>query len=153
MDSDKHSSDSEVDSEIPTSLDDLGPDTNRYCPGIRNLSGKGRAIRGLVAIFGFIAVIIYNERWPSVLDHPLLFTLGLIILSFITALTFLQTFLSFCVVDAFLGRTNISGRFLEVSHKAHELDKKRAFLIIGGALVLGLLFSALLLIKEVGSSL
>ncbi|BAM07365.1 hypothetical protein [Leptospirillum ferrooxidans] len=152
MEPDKnHPSDPE-NSEIPTSLDDLGPDSKRYCPGIRNLNAKGRALRGFVAFFGFVAVIVYNERWPSVLDHPLLFTIGLMILSFITAITFLQSFLSFCVVDAFLGRTNISGRFEKVSQHAHELDKKRAFLIIGGALVLGILFSALLLIKEIGST-
>lgn len=153
MDSGKHSAEDQNDSEIPSSLDDLGPDSNRYCPGIRNLNGKGRFLRGFVALFGFIAVIIYNERWPSVLDHPLLFTAGLIVLSFITALAFLQTFFSFCVVDAFLGRTNISGHFQKTPADAHKLDKRRAFLIIGGALVLGLLFSALLLIKEVGGTL
>ncbi len=153
MDSDKHPGEHQNDSEIPSSLDDLGPDSNRYCPGVRNLNWKGRFLRGFVALFGFIGVIIYNERWPSVLDHPLLFTAGLIVLSFITALAFLQSFLSFCVVDAFLGRTNISGLFQKVSSDAHKLDKKRAFLILGGALVLGLLFSALLLIKEVGSTL
>jgi hypothetical protein len=153
MDSEKNAHDPHGDSEIPTSQDDLGPDSRRYCPGIRNLNPKGRALRAFVAIFGFIAVIIYNERWPTVLDHPFLFTAGLIILSFITALTFLQSFLSFCVVDAFLGRTNISGQFLKVSDESHELDKKRAYLIIGGSLVLGLLFSALLLIKELGMTL
>jgi hypothetical protein len=153
MVSEKNTPNGDDDSEIPTSLDDLGPDSKKYCPGIRNISPKGRALRGGVAFLGFVAVIIYNEQWPSVLNHPLLFTTGLIILSFITALTFLQSFLSFCVVDALMGRTNISGHFKKVSHDAHELDKRRAFLIIGGALVLALLFSALLLIKELGSTL
>ncbi len=140
------------DSEIPLSSDDSPGGAGKYCPGVRNIDMKGRIIRGIGAFAGFVMVIIYNERWPSVLDHPVLFTLGLVFLSFLTALTFLQSFLSFCVVDGLMGRTNISGRFLKVSGDARQLDKKRALLIIGGALILGILFSAILLIKEVGST-
>lgn len=123
-----------------------------YVPGICNIGGKGRFIRGTGAALGFVAVILYNEKWRLLLIHPFFYFLGMLLLSFFTALSFVQAFLSFCVVDAFLGRAMISGQFHKVSLTDHEKDRRRAILVVVGSFLLGAFFSALLLVEELDRS-
>lgn len=123
-----------------------------YVPGICNLEMKGRIIRAVGAFVGFAAVIIYNENWRLLLVHPVPYFLGMVLLSSLTAMTFLQSFLSFCVVDAFLGRVLVGKELIKVSAEDHLKDRRRAFLIVTASFVLGLFFSALLLIEELDRS-
>ena len=132
-----------------------GQDSDAYIPGVCNIDRKGRWIRGAGAFLGLVLVVIYNENWRTVFSHPALYATGMVVLSTGTALSLIQSMASFCVVDGLLGRTLISPDRLTAPVKSHESrkkDKKRALLLIGGAFVLGLLFSAVLLISEINSS-
>ncbi len=123
-----------------------------YVPGVCNIGFKGRLFRGIGALIGFVAVILYNEKWKFLLVHPFPYFIGMTLLAFLTALSFIQSFLSFCVVDAFLGRAMISGHFRKVSAPDHEKDRRRALLIVVGSFLLGAFFSALLLVEELDRS-
>ena len=123
-----------------------------YLPGVCNIDAKGRFIRGIGALIGFVAVILYNEKWRILLVHPFLYFIGMTLLAFLTALSFIQSFLSFCVVDAFLGRVMTSGHFRKVSPADHEKDRRRALLVVVGSFLLGAFFSALLLVEELDRS-
>ncbi|MHB8421447.1 MAG: hypothetical protein ACYC9S_00100 [Leptospirales bacterium] len=123
-----------------------------YVPGICNIGLKGRLARGFGALLGFVAVVLYNEKWRVLLVHPFFYFLGMLLLSFFTALSFIQSFLSFCVVDAFLGRAMIAGKFQKVSATDHEKDRRRALLVVVGSFLLGAFFSALLLVEELDRS-
>ena len=76
----------------------------------------------------------------------------MVLLSSLTALTFLQSFLSFCVVDAFLGRVLVGKRLIKVAPDDHLKDRRRAVLVVVASFLLGLFFSALLLIEELDRS-
>ncbi|MHB1285490.1 MAG: hypothetical protein ACYCYP_02825 [Leptospirales bacterium] len=123
-----------------------------YVPGVCNIGFKGRLLRGIGALVGFVAVILYNEKRDFLLVHPFLYFLGMTFLAFLTALSFIQSFLSFCVVDAFLGRAMIAGHFSKVSAPDHEKDRRRALLVVVGSFLLGAFFSALLLVEELDRS-
>ncbi len=123
-----------------------------YVPGVCNLDMKGRIIRGVGAFLGFVAVVLYNENWRLLLVHPVPYFLGMVLLSSLTALTFLQSFLSFCVVDAFLGRVLVGKRLIKVGPDDHLKDRRRAVLVVVASFLLGLFFSALLLIEELDRS-
>lgn len=123
-----------------------------YVPGVCNLGMKGRIVRAVGAFVGFVAVIIYNENWRLLLVHPVPYFLGMVVLSSLTALTFLQSFLAFCVVDAFLGRVLVGKNLVNVSAEDHLKDRRRAVLVVSASFLLGLFFSALLLIEELDRS-
>ena len=123
-----------------------------YVPGVCNLDMKGRIIRGVGAFLGFVAVVLYNENWRLLLIHPVPYFLGMVLLSSLTAVAFIQSFLSFCVVDAFLGRVLTGKRLVKVSPEDHLKDRRRAVLIVVSSFLLGLFFSALLLIEELDRS-
>ena len=132
-----------------------GPGADAYVPGVCNIDRKGRWIRGAGAFLGLVLVVIYNEKWRLVLAHPALYATGMVLLSTGTALSLIQAMASFCVVDGLLGRTLISDDRLTApvkSPESRQKDKRRALLLIGGALVVGFLFSAVLLISEINSS-
>ncbi len=123
-----------------------------YVPGVCNLDMKGRIVRGVGAFLGFVAVILYNENWKLLLVHPAPYFLGMVLLSSLTAVAFIQSFLSFCVVDAFLGRVLVGKRLIKVSPDDHLKDRRRAVLVVVSSFLLGLFFSALLLIEELDRS-
>jgi hypothetical protein len=78
----------------------------------------------------------------------------MVLLSTGTALSLVQAMASFCVVDGLLGRTFIPGSRQKAPVGAPEnraKDRRRALVIIGGSFVLGLLFSAVLLISEINA--
>lgn len=131
---------------------EASPPPGTYVPGVCNINMKGRMIRAAGALAGFIFIVIYNEKWELVLVHPVLYTLGLIILAFGTTLSFVQSMLAFCVFDGLLGRTFISGHEVRVSEPDHKKDRRRALLIVGGSFVVGAFFAALLLIEELNRS-
>jgi len=126
----------------------------QYIPGICNIDRKGRWIRGGGAFVGLVLVVIYNESWRTIFSHPVLYATGMVLLSSGTALSLIQAMVSFCVVDAFLGRTFISGNGgpVKVSHEDRVEDLKRALVITGGSFLVGILFSAVLLISEINQS-
>jgi hypothetical protein len=128
------------------------PSPRGYVPGVCNLDMKGRIIRGTGALLGFVAVVLYNENWRLLLVHPVLYFLGMVLLSSLTAVAFLQSFLSFCVVDAFLGRVLVGKRLIKVTSDDHQKDRRRAVLVLVSSFLLGLFFSALLLIEELDRS-
>ncbi len=131
---------------------EASPPPGTYVPGVCNINMKGRMIRAMGALAGFVLIIIYNEKWELVLVHPVLYTLGLITLAFGTTLSFVQSMLAFCVFDGFLGRTFITGHEVRVSESDHTKDRRRALLIAGGSFVVGAFFAALLLIEELNRS-
>jgi hypothetical protein len=129
--------------------------TDTYIPGVCNIDRKGRWIRGAGAFAGLVFVVIYNEKWRLVFSHPALYAAGMVLLATGTALSLIQAMASFCVVDGLLGRTLISADHLTASVRSPESRKKdttRALLLIGGAFVVGFLFSAVLLISEINAS-
>jgi hypothetical protein len=139
----------------PTTSGRPGQGTDTYVPGVCNIDRKGRWIRGAGAFLGLVLVVIYNEKWRLVFSHPGLYAAGMVLLASGTALSLIQAMASFCVVDGLLGRTLIADDRLTASVKSPESrqkDKRRALLLIGGALVVGFLFSAVLLISEINSS-
>ena len=128
---------------------------DEYLPGVCNIDRKGRLIRGGGAFVGLVLVVIYNELWRTIFTHPVLYTAGLLILSTGTALSLIQAMVSFCVVDGFLGRTFIAGskgKPVALSPENRAMDRKRALVIMGGALLAGIFFSAVLLISEINQS-
>ncbi len=128
---------------------------DEYLPGICNIDRKGRWLRGGASFVGLVFVVIYNEQWQTVLTHPVLYSLGMVLLSTGTALSLIQAMASFCVVDGLLGRTFIPGSRQKgpVSAPENRLkDRKRALVLIGGALICGMIFSAVLLVSEINSA-
>lgn len=125
-----------------------------YIPGICNIDRKGRWMRGGGAFLGLVFVVIYNESWRTIFSHPVLYATGMILLSSGTALSLIQAMASFCVVDAFLGRTFISGTGspVKISRENRLKDRKRALVIAGGSFLVGILFSAVLLISEINQA-
>ena len=86
--------------------------------------------------------------------HPALYAAGMVLLATGTALSLIQAMASFCVVDGLLGRTFIPGSRRKAPVEAPESrakDRRRALALIGGAFILGLLFSAVLLISEINA--
>ena len=137
----------------PTGLEDP-TDQDEYLPGVCNIDRKGRWIRGGGAFLGLVFVVIYNEQWKAVFTHPVLYASGMVLLATGTALSLIQAMTSFCVVDGLLGRTFIPGSRQKAPVDAPEnraKDRKRALVLIGGAFVLGLLFTAVLLISEINA--
>jgi hypothetical protein len=128
---------------------------DEYIPGVCNIDRKGRWLRGGGAFIGLIFVVIYNEKWQTLFSYPVLYVSGMILLSMGTALSLIQAMTSFCVVDAFLGRTFIgssSGKPVATTTENRQMDRKRALIILGGSLLAGALFSAVLLISEINQS-
>ena len=139
------------DPEIEPSAPNSGRGTDLYIPGHCNIDRKGRWIRGAGAFLGLVLVVFYNETWRTFLVHPLLYVSGLLLLSTLTALSLIQSMMSFCVMDAFLGRTFLTGGAagpIPTSPANRRLDRRRAFVLFGGALLAGALFSAVLLVSE-----
>lgn len=137
----------------PTDQDE-GEGRDTYLPGVCNIDRKGRWIRGGGAFLGLVFVVIYNEQWKAVFTHPVLYAAGMVLLATGTALSLIQAMASFCVVDGLLGRTFIPGSRQKAPVDAPEnraKDRKRALVLIGGAFILGLLFSAVLLISEINA--
>ncbi len=131
-----------------------GEGRDTYLPGVCNIDRKGRWIRGGGAFLGFVFVVIYNEQWKAVFTHPALYAAGMVLLATGTALSLIQAMASFCVVDGLLGRTFIPGSRRKAPVEAPESrakDRRRALALIGGAFILGLLFSAVLLISEINA--
>lgn len=128
------------------------PPPGQYVAGVCNINMKGRMFRAAGALVGFVLVVLYNEKWELVMVHPVLYTLGLIVLGFGTTLSVIQSMLAFCVVDGLLGRTFISGHEVRVSEPDRQKDRKRSLLIIAGAFAIGAFFAALLLIEELNRS-
>ncbi len=137
----------------PTDQDE-GEERDTYLPGVCNIDRKGRWIRGGGAFLGLVFVVIYNEQWKAVFTHPVLYAAGMVLLATGTALSLIQAMASFCVVDGLLGRTFIPGSRQKAPVDAPEnraKDRRRALVLIGGAFILGLLFSAVLLISEINA--